>query len=154
MKTLAIAALCFLLLGCQSTTRQDTEPAERDTVAVWERSRQCSADTERLALRLQKESSPFPGSPQVVAWTSHYNRKEQRCFAAVDYYNPSAKGPAPAYFQELWDSIEALKLGSYTSQALDEEDQKIWCTVPDDERSTRTEQCDAVKRYILERMMQ
>lgn len=162
--TRLLAALLLVIVGaaCEKSA-ETTEAAAADVtvsqapaaVDVWERSRQCAADAERLASRLQREAAQYDRGPKVIEWNNHYNRKESRCYVVIVNYNSTAKGSAPLYHRELYDAVEGVRLGGHTGARLsDDVERGVWCFVadPKNPRATVSAECSAAERFIAEQM--
>lgn len=91
-----------------------------------------------------------------VAYTSHYNKKLDKCFALINYtltgYSPTTKGQIRTtfFFQELWNAIERKQIGFYCSY-MDEEALSLkesGCKVGDRICHSKTEFEALIKPYM------
>lgn len=138
-----------------STTNGPVTPA----INLWERTRQCADHAERVVAELRRSSDRNPREPSIFQWSNHYNRREERCYVEVNFFDPTAKdkrGVAAIFYRELYDAVEHSRMAGNTSSRLsDPIAQDIYCFLPDpdgDRNAPRGTDCDATYKFIADKM--
>jgi hypothetical protein len=164
-----VALAALLLTACNDRPRASAEAQPqgenertKSSALVWERTRQCAEQAERLASRIKRENAQDPKDAQVMGWDNHYNQKEQRCYVQVSFLNPEARRETgqekftPLVHVELYDAFENLRVGIHTRQRLGDAGARQYCRIlnPSGDRSTIGAPCETTGKFMLERMTQ
>jgi hypothetical protein len=147
---LVAALLAALASGCQVPPKAP-DPATQTTTAkpavdVWERSRQCAEQAEKVVKREQARLGP---EESVLVWENHYSTKFERCYVRVTYLfrGPVVKaGIGPSQLDTLSDAFENRIVAEF-AQGVKED--SSFCRIKD---GSDDQSCRAAKAYIEERM--
>jgi hypothetical protein len=155
MIAVAVALLATQVGGCgfppkapDPASKATVKPAVEPAANVWERSRQCAEQTEKVIKRVEAERSADVG---LVGWQNHYSPKYERCFVHLSYVNRKAKELGlPVTFDELDDAFEN-KLLAVATGVIRAKNAEWYCSITDGVTDSNGD-CAAARAYIDERM--
>lgn len=128
------------------------KPAVEHAGNVWDRSRQCTAQAEKVAKPLETLHTP---DVIFMGWENHYSPKYERCFVHVSYQNPKALADPhlglPVFYDELSDAFENRMLATAPTITVGVPNTSIICSITDGATQVSFD-CAAARAYIDERM--
>lgn len=153
--TAAVAALLATLVsGCQfppkapdpASKTMTTKPSAEPAANVWERSRQCAEQAEKVVKREQARLGP---DSSVYDSENHYSAKFERCYVRITYLfrHPNRAAGIPLFRDELSDAFENRILASFAEGVSNTD--SSFCRVKD---GSDDQTCRAARAFIDERM--
>jgi hypothetical protein len=118
---------------------------------LWERSRQCSEQAEKVVKRVEAVRGPHIAV--VASWENHYSVKFQRCYVHITYQNRKAAKSLgiPLFYDELGDAFENRVLATGSSMMIATGRSAAFCSINDGTPNVPGD-CDAARAYIDERI--